>query len=362
MGRHDGQLLKLEDRMRRSNVPGIGVAVIRDGYVEWSESWGVLEAGGLRPIDADSLFHACSMSKMVTAIGVLRLVQDGLLDAESDVNRYLTSWQVSDNTYTDQEKVTVASLLAHHAGIVDPDGSFDVHNGEDDFPSPKQLLSGHTAYNPDPVEVRQVPSSRFSYSDAGYTVLEQLIEDITGESFASAVNRLVIEPLELKRTLFWNGETVDGEYANARFVENAAAGHDKNGCLVVGKKWHYPNLSGAGLWTTPAEFAALTLEIIRAWEGSVASILRPDLARAMLTSYGLAPGVGLGVFLPDAAGMPCFFSQGWGVGYQCKMVSFPSLKSGIVVMMNAEPGKHQDESLVGEVIREVSEEYGWPII
>ncbi|CAH1198862.1 Putative D-alanyl-D-alanine carboxypeptidase [Paenibacillus plantiphilus] len=349
--------------MNHYRVPGIGMTVFREGIIEWSGVQGVAEAGTLHKITAESPFHACSMSKMVTAIGVMRLVQEGLLDLEEDISRYLVSWRLPENAFTDQRKVTLRSLLAHQGGFVDPEGSFDVYYKGDPFPTPANILEGNTRYYPEPAQVKYMPDSQFSYSDAGYTIVEQIIEDVTGESFAQVMERAVIAPLGLSRTFFWGGDAGSGASLDIdKARDGAVTGHDKHGRPVEGKRAHYPNLSGAGLWTTATEFALLSMEVTKAWNGDTASFLRPDLARMMLTGHGCAKGVGLGVFLPKEGKEPHFVSQGWGVGSQCMMVAYPELNSGIVVMTNSEPGKHQNEALVGEVIREISKKYGWPSV
>jgi CubicO group peptidase (beta-lactamase class C family) len=90
--------LKLEEKMNHNRVPGMGMAVFHKGQMESGVSYGVIEAGTNRKVTADSLFHACSISKMVTAIGVLRLVQEGMLDLDEDVNKYLLSWRVPEKS------------------------------------------------------------------------------------------------------------------------------------------------------------------------------------------------------------------------------------------------------------------------
>jgi CubicO group peptidase (beta-lactamase class C family) len=194
-----------------------------------------------------------------------------------------------------QIDLTLRNLLAHQSGFVDPEGSFDVYQEQDPFPSPKDLLTGKTRYNSEPIQVKYVLESLFSYSDAGYIVVEQIVEDVTGESFAAAMERLVIVPLGLKRTFFWNdfaGNKAGRAEIKAR--EGAAAGHEKFGRIVAGKRAHYPNLSGAGIWTTPTELALLTLEVIKAWHGDTTSILQPDIARKMISGYGDDKGAGPG--------------------------------------------------------------------
>lgn len=346
--------LEIEEKMKLTGVPGLGIAVLQHGQMVWQGSYGVLETSMQQKVTEETLFPACSISKMVTAIGVLRLVQEGVLSLEEDVNRYLVSWQVPENQFTQQRKVTLRSLLAHQSGIVDARGSYEPLQKQDPFPTPRELLLGATKYHSKPVEVAHLPESRFSYSDAGYSVLEQILEDVSGEAFSAAMERLVMKPLGLKRTIFWDG------IANESL--NTSMGHDKRGQVVEGKRAHYPNLSGAGLWTTPSELLVLAREVVKAWNGDPNGILRPAMARIMLTGYASDKGAGLGVFLPDAGEQLCFVSQGWGVGSQSKLAGYPRQESGIAVMMNAEPGKPQNESLIGEVIQELCKHYELPIV
>jgi CubicO group peptidase (beta-lactamase class C family) len=347
--------LNLEAKMSQYRVPGIGIAVFNEGKLEWSEGDGVLEAGTNHKVKTDSIFHACSISKMVTAIGLLYLAQEGMLDLDEDVNRHLVSWRVPENQFTEQKKVTLRNLLAHQAGFVDPDGSFDIFQEQDQPPTIKDILMGKTRFNPKQLEVAYVPESQFSYSDAGYCVVEQIVEDVTGEPFASVIERLVITPLGLKNTFFWNVPTgLDSE-----IEAKASVGHHQNGRIVNGKRAYYPYLAAAGLWTTPSELALLTIEILKAWNGDTDSILRPDMARLMLTGYGCDEAICLGVFIPQNEEEPYMVSKGWGVGFQCMLLAYPRLQSGVIVMTNSDPGKPQNEALVGEVMSEIGKEYGW---
>jgi CubicO group peptidase (beta-lactamase class C family) len=359
MSRKTSLPFDVQARMDLDHVPGIGISVFQEGRMEQCLSYGVMEAGTQNKVTTTSLFHACSISKMVTALGVLRLVQKGVLDLEEDVNRYLVSWRVPENEYTQQKKVTLRNLLGHQAGFVDPEGSFDIYQEQDPLPNIKSLLTGTTRYNPEPLQVTYVPESQFSYSDAGFCVIEQLVEDVTGESFAAVMEKLVISPLGLQRTAFLN-PMAEQVRIWAEIEANAAAGHDQVGRIVKGKRAYYPYLAGAGLWTTPTELAMLTLELMAAWNGDTQSILRPDLARLMLTGSECDEAVGLGVFVPQDENEPYLVSKGWGVGFQSMLLAYPRLQSGIVVMTNSDPGKPQNEAVIGEVIRQVGKAYDWP--
>lgn len=353
MNRETELLLYIEDRRKHYQVPGIGMAVFQNGKMQAGKSFGVIEAGTTNKVTEETLFHACSISKMATAIAVLRLVQDGILELDADVNQYLTSWRIPENKYTEQKKVTLRQLLAHQGGFVDPEGSFGILQKNDQVPKINEILNGYNRYNPNPLQVTYEPESEFSYSDAGYCVVEQIVEDVTGESFDAVMERVIVAPLNLKRTTFLNPIKMETEYS-------AASGHDQRGLLVEGKSAYYPYHAAAGLWTTPSELALLTLEVTSAWNGSSHSILLPDTAHMMLKGFGCDKAVGLGVFIHQTQNEPYFVSKGWGIGFQCMLLAYPRLQSGIVVMTNSDPGKPQNEALVGEVIQKMGKENNLP--
>lgn len=101
---------------------------------------------------------------MVTALCVLRLYQDGIVDINENVNRYLSSWKLLPNKYA----VTLANLLAHQAGIIDADGSFGQYIEGDAIPRNIDILNGNSAYNNQEVYVKCTPETQFEYSGEPY--------------------------------------------------------------------------------------------------------------------------------------------------------------------------------------------------
>ena len=95
------------DRMKYFHVPGVSIAVINDGDVEWARGYGVLEMNGNKTVSPDTLFQAASISKPVSAMMALRLVEQGKLDLDRDVNKFFSSWQLPENEYTEKNKVTL---------------------------------------------------------------------------------------------------------------------------------------------------------------------------------------------------------------------------------------------------------------
>jgi CubicO group peptidase (beta-lactamase class C family) len=126
--------------MERHRVPGVSIAVINDGVVEWVKGYGLKQAGGSDSVSVSTLFQAASISKPVTAAAVLRLAERGVLSLDVDVNEYLNSWQVQPNEYTAESPVTLRGLLAHNAGITV--SGFPGYVAGEEVPTAVDVLAG----------------------------------------------------------------------------------------------------------------------------------------------------------------------------------------------------------------------------
>ncbi|MCL2361811.1 MAG: beta-lactamase family protein [Defluviitaleaceae bacterium] len=350
--------MNITERMNHFNIPGVGLTYFADGEIGWSKYFGTLEKGTDNVVDDNSIFHACSMSKMITAICVLRLAQYGELDLYKDVNEYLTSWKIPDNEFTKNKKVTLANLLAHQAGLYDLEGSFAPYKNGDCIPSTVDILRGITPYNSEEVRLKYEPEADWEYSDVGYCIISQVILDVLGETIPQTAKWVIFNPLGLTRTFFWKPGKND--YDNI-LMDDCAIGHNKHGNVVKEVRAAYPNIEGAALWTTTREIGSIIIDLLKSYHGKGGLILNQEMARLMLTPYGCAENAGLGVFLfPDSDNKDnsCFMSQGWGVGMQCKLRVYYEGQRGVIVMTNSDPGMDQNESLIGEVIKCVCESNG----
>ena len=344
--------MNIPERMKHFNVPGVSATYFADGQIRHSKHFGTREKGTDKAVNDNTIFHACSISKMITAICTLRMAQYGELDLHKDVNDYLTSWKVP----ATNKKVTLANILAHQAGFCDAAGSFGHWKNGDAAPSPADILKGITPYNPVEASPMYEPETNCEYSDAGYCIISQVFMDVLGETIPQAAERIISKTLGLKRTFFW--EPGKDEYSNIT-LEDCAVGHDNDGEIVDEIRAAYPNIEGAGLWSTTRELACIVIDLIKSYNGEGGLILSQEMARLMLSPYGCDDNQGLGVFLDkDKNGQPYFFSQGWGIGMQCKLRAYYQGQNGVVVMTNSEPGMEQDEALVGEIIEYVCKEHG----
>ncbi|QOR35451.1 beta-lactamase family protein [Clostridium sp. 'deep sea'] len=344
---------KIKDKFKQSQVPGMSVNVFNKDTNKLHLCLGKADVTANKLVTKSTIFHACSMSKMVTAMAVLRLVQQGLLNLETNVNEYLKAYEIKNSDYTKMKKVTLRNLLAHQAGFEDTVGSFAAYNPQDVLPTIDDLLKGNK-YAGQSFNIKYVPESKFSYSDAGYCVVEKIIESVTNKSISVAIQDLVIQPLGLKKTFIL---TYD-QLKKYPLTYEMAVGHDKFGNVIAHKRAYYPYLASAGLWTTTYEMSVISQQIIKAWNNDKTAILDSKLAKLMLNSLGEGcnPYVGLGVFLYGEE-VKMFQSQGWGIGFQCMLLADANKECGVVVMINCDPGTEQNHSLVGEVIKVIKHDY-----
>jgi CubicO group peptidase (beta-lactamase class C family) len=340
------QGMHILDRMQHYNVPGVSIAVINDYQVEWVKGYGVLEAGGNEPVTPQTLFQAASIGKPVVAAAALQLVEQDLLDLDTDVNQSLESWQIPGNKYTAEEKVTLRRLLSHSGGV-NVEGFRGYALGED-IPDLQQILDGLPPANSAPVRVFLLPGSEQRYSGGGYMIVQQLIEDITGETFARTMQQNVFELLGMDASTF--------EYPLPGPLEpNAASGHRIDSSPIPGG-WHtYPEMgSGASLWSTPTDLANFAIALMNSYRGQPGGVLSQAMTQEMLTpqidSRGLGP-----VVLDEGGDKFYFLHPGANDGFQSYWFAYPERGQGAVIMTNSDNG----EALYDEIKRSLSIEYGW---
>jgi CubicO group peptidase (beta-lactamase class C family) len=131
----------IEERLRFYKTPGVSIAVIHHGVIEWARGYGVRETGTTDPVTTQTIFQAASISKPVAALVALRLVDEGRLDLDEDVNGKLVSWKVPENEFTTEKKVTVRLLLSHQAGLTDRAG-FLPAAADQPLPTLRQMPEG----------------------------------------------------------------------------------------------------------------------------------------------------------------------------------------------------------------------------
>ncbi|MCR5249750.1 MAG: serine hydrolase [Lachnospiraceae bacterium] len=323
------------ERQIYDRFPGVSCAYREAAGRETLKYDGLADKENSIPVDGNTVFPACSISKFVTAITVMRLQEQKLLNIDDPVNQYLHEWKLL-ATDGKESSATIRTLLNHTAGIVDGEDSFyGLRRGDPEITLP-DILEGRTAYNKRKAVTEKQAGTAFEYSDAGYCVLQLMIREITRCSFEEAVGTYVFEPLRLEKTFFASLQNLDLREKSQKL----AAGYDSDGLLIPGKYPQVPDLAASGLWSTPGELMKIAKEFIEAVNGR-GSLLRRESAREMIRPAENFSWVGLGLFL---RGDDTLVSQGWGENGQCMLKMNVATGELSVVMTNKDPGVDQTES------------------
>jgi len=331
----------LTDRMARFRIPGVSIAVVNDGLVEWIRGFGIRRWGGDDPVTEDTLFQVASISKPVFALAVMHLWEAGKLDIDEDVNVYLRSWRVPKNGDW-QPRVTLRQILTHTAGFT-VHGFLGYSMGQR-IPSVVEILQGTVPSNSPPVEVNIFPGLQYRYSGGGMTVAQQAITDFIGKPFPEIMRQEVLEPLGMTRSSF---EQPPSEH----IIATAATGHHTGMQPIAGGSYIHPEMAAAGLWTTPGELALLGIEMQKALQGK-SQFLGQKTATEMLTIQG---GMGLGFAIAGKGSSARFLHYGGNGGFLSAFIMYQRHGQGAVVMINADQGTR----ILDEILRSIAIEYCW---
>ncbi|MGH9811358.1 MAG: serine hydrolase domain-containing protein, partial [Terriglobia bacterium] len=298
-----------------------------------------------------TLFQAASISKPVTAAGALWLVQQGKLALDTDVNRELTGWRVPDNSFTSDHKVTLRRLLSHNAGVNVP--GFDGYARGRPLPTSEQSLDGRPPANNPPVRVTREPGTACSYSGGGFTIVGQMIKDVSRESFEDFMREHVLIPAGMMESTFQQD-------LPPALAARAATGTDRDGKSLQGKWRLYPELAPDGLWTTPSDLAKFALEIARSAQDSANHILSQATVHEMLTVQcrdDQSGGTGFGFALGYQNHPDIFFHNGSNAGFQSVLMMDPAGRWGYAAMGNSD----NFEDVNRTVLQTLSIRYGWGV-
>ena len=336
--------LNLEKLMQFYKVPGLSIAVIDHFKIAWAKGYGVTAAGSNTPVTVHTLFQAGSVSKPVAATGTLYLVEHGKLSLDENVNLKLKSWQVPDNDFTKDQKVTVRRILSHSGGLTVH--GFPGYAVGSPIPTLVQILNGEPPANTAPVRVDTVPGTKFIYSGGAVTIEQLLVMDVTGKPFPQFMRETVLDKIGMTES------TYEQPLPPSR-AAMAATGTLADGKPVPGK-WHiYPEMAAAGLWTTPTDLAKFGIEIALSKQGKANHVLSQGMTREMLKPQ-IEP-VGLGLFLGQYKNPEEFGHDGDDEGFQAILVMFADSGKGVAIMADSANGI----TVGNHLLQSVANEYGW---
>ena len=317
---------KADTLLQKNKVPGMAIAVLEKGEVIYQNGFGHADVEHQIGINSKTGFNIGSISKLFTAWGILKLVNNGKIDLDAPVERYLTRWKIPPSQF-DHQQITIRALLSHTAGI-------SVH-GYPGFPPTMPLPSLKASLNGEngpvranePVEVLLAPQTKFQYSGGGYSILQLVIEEVTSTSFEKYMEKELFKTLGMKNTSF---------IIDKNILKNSAKPYDENGKETYIER--FTAKAAAGLHTTLDDlviFAKASFQDNKVLpKRTIDSMRKPVLiTKSKRQAYGL--GYSIYFFGPLSISGHAGSNTGWEAGF---MMDFET-KSGLIILTNGSNGE-----------------------
>ncbi|MFT4600375.1 MAG: CubicO group peptidase (beta-lactamase class C family) [Arenicella sp.] len=331
-------------KMEEYSVPGISIAIAKDGKLVYAKGFGIANSKTGSSVDSNTLFQAASISKPLAALSILKLVEKGKIDLDVDVNTYLKAWKIPENKHTIDEKVTLRRILNHTAGITVH--GFPGYKPTDVFPSTIDVLKGKG--NTPVITVDTIPGSIWRYSGGGYTIIQQIVKDVSGFELDEYMEKYIFLEIGMIESSF--EQPIDE--SKSKIVSGA---YDEKGKLYKGVWHNYPEIAAAGLWTTPSDLIKYCIHIQNIFNRNKEGVLTQETVTEMLTPH--KNNWGLGPSLTNDGDSLRFGHGGKNAGFTNNMTAFVHKGDAIVVMTNGDNGR----SIIDDVFRAVSTFYAWNI-
>ena len=305
--------------MKNKDLPGVSIALVEGQQIVWQQGYGFSDPKTKTPITGDTVFRVGSVSKLFTDIAVMQLVEQGKLDLDTPVTKYLPNFKPH-NSF--EKPITLRQLMSHRAGLVreSPIGNyFDASN-----PPLKQTVESLNK-----TALVYAPETRLKYSNAGIATVGYILEKTQKQPFADYLQRTLLAPLEMKNSGFKPTPEITKNLAKAKMR------------TVFGKTFDAPTfelgIAPAGsMYATTGDLAKFTSEIFAADNNSPDAFLTKDTLEKMwkpqFADDGQKNGVGIGFFISDLEGHRQVGHGGAIYGFSTQLSMLPDDKLGVIVV------------------------------
>lgn len=329
----------LRRKIEKAGYPGISVAIIHDGQLTATATAGYADVENNIPVADDTLFSIASVSKTVTGVAVMQLVEQGLIGLDDDINLYLPFAVVNPN-FPDA-KITFRMLLSHTGGIgnnyPEYDALYTFHSGGGDSPiSLEEFLRGFLLpdgqwYNVDKIYSKTMPGTKYAYSNVGYALLGYLVQQASGMDFADYCKQHIFEPLDMPETTWMLRDTN---------LEKLAVPYDGNNQPMP--HYSFPSYPDGAIRTTPTEFSHFVIAMLNGGTYNGVSILKPETVALMFTpiaddgkqGLAFAYGVLADIYMPHLDHADIAGHSGGDEGILSFMLMNRNKGNGLIVFMN----------------------------
>jgi len=310
--------------MENYQVPGVAFALIKNGKMSGSEAYGLADQDNQTRMKPETICRVESISKSVTARGVMKLAEEGKIKLDDPVYRHFVSWEFPESEF-ETESVTFRHLLSHTSGLALGTLGLE-YDPKEEKPSLRKSLTREVNF------IRE-PGESFNYSNVGFNLLELLIEDVSGRNFAAYMKEEILNPLGMQSAYFkWSED----------FSTSVPDGHKTNGETVP--VYVYSGKGAGGLFASVEDIAAFAASGMMdpfssadhvLTQNSLWELYSPVIEVDQIYSF-VADYYGLGHFieiLPNEK--KAVFGGGQGNGWMTHFHIVPETGDGIVILTNS---------------------------
>jgi CubicO group peptidase (beta-lactamase class C family) len=329
---------------------GLAVGVIRNGSLEFCGR-GLADIASNTPVTEDTAFRIASLTKTFTAIAVLQLWEQGLIDLDVPANDYLRAYQLIP-AKARFRPATVRNLLTHTAGIrevLHPSGLLRVRDlGEtvqvgQPVPSLAEYYQGGLRFDAE-------PGTRFTYTNHGFATLGQIVQDVSGQRLDSYMREQIFDPLGMASTDLVRSD---------RVTPHLAAGYElrAHGAQEVAD-YEVVTAGGGGVFCTPADLARYIAALLAGGANEHGSVLKPATVETMFAPHyqpdPRIPGVGLAFFRASLGGHPAVEHDGILPGFDSQIFLAPDDGVGVLALATgAKRGMHWLTREIADLLKRI---------
>src|SRR5262249_26551054 len=335
----------IERAVTEKGLPAVSVALVDGQEVVWSRGFGFADPAARTPADADTVYRVGSVSKLFTDIAVMRLVEQGALDLDAPVTKYLPGFAPKGRF---EKPITLRQLMTHRAGLVrePPVGNYF----DPDGPSLRR-----TVESLNDTELVYEPGSRFKYSNAGVAVVGYVLEKTQGEPFAPYLRRALLGPLGMHASAFAPTPETDRRLARGLMW------------TYHGREFPAPTfqlgIAPAGSLYAPVTDLAKFLAALHAGgRGGIEPASLADMMRPRFAPPGAKRGEGLGFFVSELEGKRRVGHDGAVYGFSTELADLPDEQLGAVVAISRDVTNAVAERIADAALRQMlAVKHGQPL-
>jgi CubicO group peptidase (beta-lactamase class C family) len=349
------QLFNIEERMKFRKVPALSISVIKNGQIVLSKSYGNANITKNIKSDNNTLFHFASVSKTANALCIMKLVEEGKLSLTADFREYIKDGSFKENKYSKGQKITIANLLSHTAGINRDDGPSGDYSHDKPLPTIIQIVKGEKPALGDGAYCVTKLNEAYQYSNQAICILQKILHDNFDKDYNRLLTSTIFNPLQMSNSTFVLK-------LDATKQSNLACGYVFDYQVVP--QWVFPCQAEGGLVSTSHDIAKMVIAIQNSLLGKDNALLKKETVDKMVNpqlesitytgNLDLPYKNGLGLMLFEKGGRKYFTHTGSIDGYTSIFIGSIDGIDGAVITLNSSYG-----GIIPEVLNSVATTFEW---